>query len=394
MKGRYMKKKLIAFAALLLACVCLLCACNQDDIPKGYVLASDPDRDGFELFVPKGWSYQNTSGVVTAYLSSINTANLTVAYLDTDFDSIDAYWADAEMGLKEDFPDYALAEGYPTEVIVADRYANVYEYTGSNAGLRYRFRQYLVMTEEKNPSRGLCAITYTASDEEGKITGKVDFEEALSQVEGIVSNFRFTTAKQAPEEDLSVADDPKAPEGMKRANRFEHLGMDIYVPQDWKVTLSDGFVGAEAPDGASVGIQTIDLTGAVTNNGATLTERMEHYGIPLQNENGFTLIDYWNLLKAEYADYYEDFTVIDEPAAFKSESGEEQTAPAVAGQSTYYSFTFAGTKYGVRYEVTQYVFRKTKDSRNQFRTMIYTTKEGAHDAHLADTERILSEIRY
>ena len=76
---------------------------------------------------------------------------------------------------------------------------------------------------------------------------------------------------------------------MKKANRFDRFGLDFYVPDTWRVDLSDGFIGAVAGDGASVGLNKISYESAV--------KKLDHYGTGV-SESGFTQSDYWKLLQA------------------------------------------------------------------------------------------------
>ena len=116
---------------LVLACV-LLASCGSDDgAPKGFYLASEPETDGFYLYVPDEWSKQRASGVVTAYLSDLSTANISASYVTTDKTDMGAYWAASEEELRRDFTDYTLDETCPEETVVADRPAYLYRYDGT-----------------------------------------------------------------------------------------------------------------------------------------------------------------------------------------------------------------------------------------------------------------------
>lgn len=388
-------KRFLYVAACLVLCLVMLCACG-DDTPKGYELASDPERDGYYLYVPDGWSFSHADGVTTAYLSSLNTANVTAAYVDTDAASVADYWVTCKARLSEDFADFDPVKdvGDHTNVGEGSYIAYEVEYTGSHAGLKYRFHQYFVLCGTL-PRDGLLVITYTGADEKNEISGLTDFSATWDSVKGMMQHLRFGTGVQAPTEDLGLADEA-APEGFKRANRFEYLGMDVYVPEAWRVTLSDGYIGVQIEEGATLGVTNLNLSAGVGGTRTSLDERMEHYGLTYDNGQYFTLVDYWNLLKKEYADYYADgtFQVMSEPAL----KGEEGTSPAEQlGESTYYAFSFVGVKYGVNYRVTLFVYRET-GTQDTFRTMTYTTygeNAGAlHTRYLDTVKRVLEEITY
>ena len=382
--------------SILLVCLLMLplvlTACGNGDAPEGHILASNPEKDGFSLYIPKEWNYNTTSGILSAYPSSISTANLTVAYLTSDEPTVADYWAGQEGPLKEDFADFAVAEGYPTEKVVADRIAYVYEYTGTYIAVEYRIRQYLVLLGNA-PKDGMYVITYTASNEKSVATGNVDFESSLEQVETLIGHFKVNGTPTGEKPDLGVMDE-NTPEGMKRANQFAYLGMNVYVPKEWHVYLSDGYIAATTADGkGNVGISNIDLTGSAAGSN-NLSGRFEHYGIEPINPQGTTLIDYWNLLKAEYNDYFENFTVLSEPVWEDDEAlGIKKTPPTEAGESSYYVFSFSGTKYGKTYVVTQYLFRETS-KQGMFRSLTYTTVGQENHIHLKDMEHVLEEVTY
>ena len=392
-----MKKRLCLVLACLMLLTLGLTACNEDGVPDGYKLASDPQKDGFSLYIPEAWNYNTTGGVLSAYPSSISTANVTVTYLTSPQPTLSDYWVEQEAILKGDFSDFALVnDQQPGGKEINGYYAYIYEYTLSYIAVQYRVRQYIIPVEE-TAENGLkmYVLTYTASNEKSDYTGSVDFESSLAQLEELVGYFKIDGVPGIGGADLSVKDDENAPEGMKRANQFAYLGMNVYVPNTWYVYLSDGFIAATTADGkGEVNISNIDLTGSAAGSN-NLAGRFEHYGIELMNPQGTTLIDYWNLLKAEYNDYFDNFTVLSEPVWEEDlEAGVEKTPPTVAGESSYYVFTFAGEKYGTTYVVTQYFFRETSSRTGLFRNLTYTTVGAENHIHGEEIAKVLAEVKY
>lgn len=383
-------RKICLILVCLLALPFVLTSCGSDT-PDGHMLVSDPEKDGFSLYIPEEWNYNASSGVLTAYPSSLSSANLTVAYLESEEATIAEYWAAQEVILKGDFPDFALVENYPTLENVAGRSAYVYEYTATYIAVKYHIRQYLIPLGT-SPSEGMYVVTYTASSEQSAYTGSVDFESSLEQVKTLMGYFAITGKPGGETLDMAVADE-NAPEGMKRANLVAYLGMDVYVPTAWQVYLSDGFIAAETGDGkGNVSISNIDFTGSAAGANS-LMNRFDHYGITLVDERGVTLIDYWNLLKAEYSEYFDNFTVLSEPDLNVGEE-EQKTPPIVAGESSYYAFTFTGEKYGQTYCITQYMFRETSSRTGLFRALTYTTIGAENHIHGEEIVKVISEVKY
>ncbi len=390
-------------AMLFVGCSCN--GCNKDGTPPDHMLASVPEEDGFTLYIPDAWKYTRADGVISAYMSSLNTAALTVARVETTHTEMAAYWQESEAELREIVQGYTLVQnGATSKVDGHDAY--IYEYVGvfPSKVVNYRVLQYFVMVGT-NPSEGMICLTLSASDVLKESTGVKDFNETLLETfKRVLDVFKVGAVTVPPATPNLSVEDKKAPAGMKNATLNEHIGMTVYVPETWQVEVSDGFIGAKVPnDGGTVGITSVNFSDSAGGSQSTLTERLAYYNITLYDANrGITLMDYWNLLKAEYADYFADgtFSVIFEPVFEEKtdEAGNKTLVctpePTVAGETTYYSFRISGTHNGQAYEVSLYMFRQTNDWKNQFRTLTYTTKAGAHETYLPDVANILQEVTY
>ena len=373
----------ILVTLLLLACA-LLASCGSDDgAPEGFRLVSEPETDGYYFYVPKEWSDQRGSGTVTAYLSDLSTANIGVAYVTTDKTDMAAYWGASEEELRREFTDYALAEEMPEALTVADHPAYLYRYDGTYAGVRYGFHQYFVLVGD-DPSAGMYVITYTASKDANPRTGTVDYDKTNAIAAAVAQGFRIYADRPAARPDLGIKDET-APEGMKKANSFDRFGLDFYVPDAWRVDLSDGFIGAVADDGASVGLNKISYSSAV--------KKLEHYGTGV-SEGGFTQSDYWELLRAEYDDYFDEgtFTVTEEPD-WEDEEAKAGAVTPEGGACTYRAFSFTGKRGDRAYQVTLYLLWETGKGKNPY-LLTYMATPDTYDLHTADVERMLREIRF
>ena len=368
---------------LSVACLLLTACGSKDGAPKGFYLASDPEQDGFCLYVPDEWSNQRGSGTVTAYLSDLSTANISVSHVQTDMTDMEAYWSASEEELRRDFPDYARAPETPETLTVSDRPAYLYRYEGTYAGVHYGFHQYFILVGD-TPAAGMYVITYTASMDANTRTGTVDYDKTVAIAAAVAQNFRICADKPAQRPDLGTKDET-TPAGMKKATLFTRFGLDFYVPDAWRVDLSDGFVGAVTGDGASVGLHKISYDAAV--------KKLDHYGTGV-SESGFTQSDYWNLLKAEYEDYFDDgaFEVLEEPD-WKDEEGKAGAVTPDGGECTYRSFTVTGRRGDKIYRVTLYLLWQTGKGKEPF-LLTYTATPDIYEVHIADVERMLREIRF
>ncbi len=409
---------LMASTLLLVGCSCN--GCNSD-VPPDHQLASIPEVDGYTLYIPEEWKFTRTNGVITAHVSSVHTTAFTAARVDTTHTDMNAYWQESEaelISMLEKNPvDAANPNAVPTtsykledsgtRTLKAEQGGNLayfYEYTGvfPTKMVRYRVLQYFILMGA-TPKDGMVVLTLSASDEP-KANGSMDFnqdmrDKLMKMLDAIIIG---KPGANEANKDLSVPDE-NAPDGMKNATANEHIGMTVYVPSDWRVTDSDGFIGAVGPDGhANIGITNLLVTGGVGVQGS-VADRMKYYGIELFDEAlGYTLIDYWNLTKAEYAAYFDEgsFTVLHEPKMVEqvNDKGEmyytADPPPVTAGETSYYTYRFNGTYRGELYEVSFYVFRATEDRQNQFRTLSLMTHGATHTDYTSVAERILAEVRY
>jgi hypothetical protein len=373
-----MAKRLTVLFALLLVVACLAsCGGEQYEAPDGFYVASDPTRDGCYFVVPEGWTYTKTSGIMTANVSNLSSGNMTVVFLNPDAPSVSEWWAahEGEFAIKCDPDSYKLNK--VSETRVDKRIAYLYEYDCGYEGKSYRIHQYIVLLGE-SMADGVCVLTITASLEKN-ISGSNDFEDHYKTFQGMVDYFRFSESAPVAGGDLADTE-AEAPDGMKLASDPRLLGMHFYVPTDWKVGLTGGYINASLPDGANVGVSAVDYQMAF--------EKMEFYGLELHDENGFSLYDYWNVIQAEYSAYFTDFTVIESPVT------TEGITPVTTGESTYYRFIFSATVDGISYEMTLYVFRATSSFQNRFYTALYTATAEVAPLHRAEVEKMLEEVDY
>ncbi len=418
-------KKLLSLVCLLclLAPLALFTGCScKSDVPPDHQLASKPAVDGYTLYLPEEWKVdRDANGLITAQVSSVNTFSFVASRVETTHESMTAYWAESEAEIKslvETKPSdpedpasapastYLLEDSGNTQLKKCGKLAYFYEYTAifPTKPVRYRVLQYFILIGN-TPADGMIVLTLSGSDEAKETTGDKDFNDDMRQkLVKILEVIEIGTATDEGEvPDLSFSDE-NAPAGMKNATRNEHIGMTVYVPETWKVPESDGFIGVISPDGkANIGITNLSITGGVGVQN-TLAARMEYYGIEMfDKERGFTLIDYWNLTKAEYGAYFDDgsFTVLKEPVTTEKKDEEGNVIgyttdppPTEAGETTYYTYTFTGKHKGETYECTFYVFRATKDRKNQFRTLLLMTHDATHAEYIPVAEKILAEVRY
>ena len=347
-----MKKSIFCFLCLLILPL-LLTACGDDETPSGYMLMTDPARDGAYIYVPESWTTDGSSGVATAYVSSLNSARLTFTRLSTDATDVASYWSQSETGFSTLFDEGTYAFTAVHEMSMAGYPAYLYEYTLSYDGTPYRFMQYLIVTGEGgDPSRGLYALTYSASTSEN-VSGGNDFDDTVGEMENILGYMKFSDTVNVIPSRPDLADtEADAPEGMKLASNPAYLGLSLYVPDDFTVDMSTGYVSAYREQ-IFVGIADADYAGAYS--------LAVKYEIPLTAEGNLTVGEYIEVLRRRYAELYTDFTMTDVPTG---ENG--QAVFTEYGESVACSFSYTGTLAGRTFQGTCYLLREKNGGNNRW----------------------------
>ncbi len=180
-------KRIISILLLLVMLVTSLTACgNSDsDVPAGMKLASDPEINHYNLYVPTAWTVDMSTGITSAYVSSVDKSNISVSYGVPQEHTVKEFWENNKAHYESVFEEFTvLDEGTNSKLGEYD--AARYNYTAKYEGKEYQFLQYITI-------RGayVFIFTYTAENEESEILGYVPFEKNLEEVMTVVENFEF-----------------------------------------------------------------------------------------------------------------------------------------------------------------------------------------------------------
>ncbi len=180
-------KKLLSFLLVALLCLAFICGCskNESDIPVGMKLASDPKiNTDYTLYVPEAWVCDMTTGITSAYVSSVDHSNISITYEVPKVSTIKEYWENSAAHFEAIFESFEIVEeGVETKLGNAN--AARYTYKATYGGEEYQFIQLFAV-------RGvhLYTFTYTALNEESEL-GYIPFDKNLEHVYKIIENFRF-----------------------------------------------------------------------------------------------------------------------------------------------------------------------------------------------------------
>lgn len=288
-----MKRLLFGFCLLLLG-ICLFSSCGKSDVPEGMTLASDPDLDGFVLYVPKGYTIDRTTGVLTAYVSELDPTSVSATIVSPGEETLDAYWTSNRPAL-DAIADPGAPLVFETEneeygVGRNEIPGRAWVYAFTRGKVNYKVMQILVPRGE-TLSDGVAILTYTGKVD-ATVTGTVGYADHLQDFELIVQNFSFRELTEKPETSEKITEG--APEGMQLASDARIAHYRLYLPLSWTVDLKTGFSSGYAGDGAGVSV------------------------ISLYPEGFSTIQEYFASQKEQYELRYDDVTILnDEPEQIK-----------------------------------------------------------------------------
>ena len=289
-----MKRAFFGIALLILTLV-LLVSCGRSEVPEGMTLLSDPDLDGFVLYVPKGYTVDRSTGVLTAFVSELDPTSYTATLIAPEEETVAAYF-DHNRASLEAIADPGTSLVFETEneeykVGKAELPGRVWVYAFTRGGVNYKVMQVFVLRGDA-PRDGVAILTYTGKVD-ATVTGTVGYADHLKDFELAVANFSFREITKTPEETEKITDG--APEGMQVASSKKIAHYSLYLPVDWRVDLRTGISSGYSADGAGVSV------------------------VSLYPEGVSTVSDYFAKQKEQYELRYNDVTVLngDEPEQIK-----------------------------------------------------------------------------
>ncbi len=211
---------------MLLGC---FVACKKDDAPEGYQLVSGEDEI-FNLYVPKSWSSNISSGIAGAY-ASIENKTLVCAKTTRN---VKNYTVGEFMSVA--LKSYEKMDGYelisePAQTTLGSYAAYTMEYKANlkeAAGEQTVDRAYKFKVINAKVEATFTTLVYSAPVEH--------FDTYLAQFEEIAAKFEFKTFNEGELEtdDFMTLVDEKTPEGFQIASndKYEYR---LYVPLTWTV---------------------------------------------------------------------------------------------------------------------------------------------------------------
>jgi hypothetical protein len=238
----------------LLLAICLLsfaaCGTEDEDVPEGMHLVSDPGTDGYYLYLPMAFLYSRTLGGTVAYVSNMDKTSFSMMRVhykgsiteyfdahDADFLSLYKSYERSEAG--EDSPYSAFDKRY--------QYNLVYERVNENGTKSDEAYKIVQLVAQKGDY--LYIFTYEARSEDPEGEDVSLFDKNYADFESIVKNIRFTD--KAADGGVSAVpnftfDKGDTPAGMRLASDPVLCNYKLYLPENWifdvQTSLTSGYV--------------------------------------------------------------------------------------------------------------------------------------------------------
>ncbi len=334
-------KKIIFAALIIFVLLCTLVACGEKtEAPEGFQLVS-AEEEIFNLYAPKSWNSNLSSGISGAYYSLENKVLVSAKTIR----NAPNYTLGEFMAMA--IESYEGMEGYElvsdvSNAVLGGKEAYSMEYKATVSGVVYKFKVVNVKYEAT-----FTNLIYSAPEE--------FYELGLADFDQMIAKFEFKTFSEGEietDEPFTLVDE-NTPEGYQIASKDKYE-YRLYVPLTWTVQRRSYNPSAyySTTDLSNVSLMTFVRTEKITDGKA-----------------------YWDNY-AENCDYELSDIVINEDAKM----GEY---PAMDVE---YTVTISG----IAYKMKQ-VFLTTNDMIYIF---TYTSNELNFDKHIADVNKMVEMFEF
>lgn len=364
-----MKIRLLSLL-ILLAALLSLSACGDGN--EGVVLPPVPDGmqiaaicPEYTFFVPEDWTVDASGGVPMAYVSEVDTSNVTLVRIEGESDPI-AFFNDSLPTLQSTFKDFTMVSEN-NNVTLGGKPAILRTYRGTfdrmEAEVSYTVKQYIAAVDG-----AIYLMTYTAKNEvpSGELTY---FERYEPMVADAAAALLFAGVELPAAEGEEGT--PTTKDGLILVSDPAISPYSLYLPEGYEILLNNG-------------------TTAATLDGVSITAQYEA-------PRASYVYVYWEERCEAYKSLYPDFDIIEEECSAITNSVEEVEVELWLDgyQAARYVFTF--TRDGVTYKTQKVLTLKG----SYIYILSYTARltpeaDGTvpYDAHKADFSAALAAFTF
>lgn len=362
-------KKTLAFLLIVTMMIASFCSCNMQNsnAPDGLKIAKESERGEYIFYCPKSWTVVSTAEVGAARVSSEDSTSITFAEAEMPVHSLSEYFSDSIADFPQSIRDTVrvIVNGEEYSFGNADGECRRYIYTYKYGNLDVCCMQILVTNGNR-----FYIFTYTSF---GNIEdGNSPYQKNLSKVNLSVSSFRFTGETF----DEVTVEYEKDADGYNLVSKPSRAGFSLYIPDNYSVIFSDGFVKAKASDKAN-----ISLTKA--------------------SAEGIGLFDYLKEKKEKMSRIVTDFTDVSLKVALPINDGElknlgfdvdpvydEKLCLGNLSKGSLIAYEYTYSMCGRSYHVLQILGIK---GQNGF-VFTYTATADEYEVHIDDITTILEKV--
>ena len=237
-----MKKKLILILTILIF-VCAFSACNkkEGEVPEGLQVCYEGVAEGYVFYAPENWTIVNSGNVKAARVSNSNNTSISFTESELPAVTIPEYFE----GSLSQFP-------FEINILTRDKecsFGNLkesaykYVYTYKYKDVDYACMQILLIHEGE-----FFIFTYTSHGDVN--SEESDYRHYLESVQLSIDNFKFTEKGEESEKPVYEKDS----DGYNLVSDKKLSGFELYLPDDYEVIYSSGFVKAKISDKANLSL--------------------------------------------------------------------------------------------------------------------------------------------
>ena len=367
-----MKKTLILI--LIMAAMTLSifgCASDAEEAPDGLQICISNEKDGFIFYAPENWAIINGGDVWAAKVSAVNSMSISFVEAEMPVESIPEYFEKSLSEFTENIKSSLNITLRDSACTFGNADGEAYKYIYS-----YKYQDYDVVCMQILLTHGENFYIFTYTSHGDPADESSTYRQYLDSVQLAIDSFKFTEKSEKIDEVVYEKD----ADGYNMVSSETLAGFSLYLPEDYEVVYSSGFVKAKISEGANLSLSKATQTGV-------------------------GIIDYLKLRKDELSAFATDFTDVKiqlatdiNPESEVYKNWQFDTLPEKNEGLTFgdleknqiilyeYKYTFNGRIYCV-YQMMGV------DNLNGY-VFTYTALEEEYNAHIDEIKIILEKVRF
>ena len=365
-------KRFLALLLIIVMSASLLFGCtNKDDeAPEGLQIGLENDAEGYVFYVPENWAIVNSGDVAAAKVSIVNNTSISFTEADMPECSIPEYFERSLGEFTENIKSTMKVTLRDSKCSFGNAKGEAYKYIYT---YKYENRDYVCMQILLTNNESFYIFTYNSygdpTDEEST------YRQYLDSVQLAIDNFKFTDKKDAEKPVYE-----KDGDGYNLVSDQALAGFALYLPDDYQVIYSSGFVKAKISENANIVLSRATQTGV-------------------------GILDYLKMRRDELSAFTTDFTDVSitlvkelDPNSESLKDWKFDVLPSADSEICFgnldknriisyeYSYKFNGNSYHV-YQIMGV------DNQNGY-VFTYTALENEFELHIDEIKTILAKVEF